>query len=143
MNLGMNFGLVGEPVTVDMPSTGEPRAQTLAKDFDLQIAKATASTSKLVCSFRKCLNDPAADIEIDSVTGLTIVQDVTSPTASQGAVVRDSASQVSVHLDADAFDHLKPGLYYLDLTEITLGGLVILRHTVEIYFQRSAGRRMV
>ncbi|GAB5404321.1 MAG: hypothetical protein Aurels2KO_25520 [Aureliella sp.] len=142
MFIGLNFGLTGEPVTVDRPATGDPTEQLLAKDLDLQIPAETASTSNLVFSLRRCVNAAAVDVEIDSASGLHVVSGVESPTASDGTLVRNSDEQVTVHLAANAFDHLKPGEYHLELHEITLGGRVIPKYTQVLYLTRSASRRM-
>jgi hypothetical protein len=131
-----------EIVNIQIPATGEPAEQTLAKDLDLQIPVETASTSNLVFTLRRCVNAAAVDVEIDSASGLRIVSGVDAPTAGAGSVVRDSDSQVTVHLAADAYDHLRPGGYALELHEITLVGRVISRYTQTLYLTRSASRRM-
>lgn len=140
--IGSNFGQTGEPVTVTVPVTGATAEQTLAKDFDAQITASTASTSKFVAAFRRKLGDASPVIELDSATGLLTVESIDSPTAGDGSVTRDSSTQVSVHIAADAFDHLASGMYHFDLTEITVGGLVILRYCSKYHFTRSAGRTM-
>jgi hypothetical protein len=131
-----------ETITVNMPSTGEPREQILFKDFDLQITAATATSSRLVATLKRCPAGATPAIELDNVTGLLSVVGVDSPVASEATLDRTSSSLVTLHIEADAFDHLSPGRYELDLTEITVGGRTILRHEVEIYFRRSAGREM-
>lgn len=142
MFIGLNFGLTGEPVVVDAPHKAGPAEITLYKDFDLQVKKTTAATSRFVAAFRRCVNSDDPVVELDSVTGLLTVEGVTTPNPAAGSVTWESETIVAVHIDADAWDHLPPGLYWFDLTEITQEGLTILRATGEFYFVRSAGRQM-
>lgn len=137
--IGMNFGPVGETVTIDRPSTGEVEGVQLGDDLDIVIAKATAETSRLLVSIRSCLHSPAADIELDSVSGLLLVSGVESPTAGDGSVVWTDAETVTVHIAAAAFKHLRPHSYFLALEEITAAGRRLHRHDRELIVMRTGG----
>lgn len=123
-------------------SVGDDGIQHLAKDLSITAAAATAADSRIVATLKKCTKNSTNDILIDTVTGLIEVYNVTSPTAGDGSVTRDSDSQVTVFVKADAFDHLSPGKYDFDITEISSGGLTTLRYRQKLFLVRSAGRVM-
>ncbi len=137
--IGMNFGLTGEPVTVDRPSTGEPEDWPLGNDLDAVITAATTAGSRLIVTLRRCVNSPIPDVEIDSVAGLLRVTGVPAPTAADGSVVRTSATSVTVHLAAAAFKSLRIGDYQLALEEVTIGGRRLLKHKRLMLAYRTAG----
>lgn len=136
--IGMNFGLVGEPVTVDLPTTGEPANVPLGDDLDALIAVVTASTSRLLVSLRRCVNSPDPDVELDNDSGLLFVTGVETPTAADGVVTWE-ADLVTVHVAAAAFKSLRPGEYTLTLEELTAGGRRLLKHSRTLLLCRSAG----
>lgn len=136
--IGMNFGLVGEPVIVNLPTTTGPVDVPLGDDLDAVIAAVTASTSRLVVSLRRCVNSSTVDVELDNETGLLRIAGIESPTATAGGVTW-AADLVTVHLDADAFKSLRPGEYVLTLEELTLGGRRLLKHIRSMFVFRSAG----
>lgn len=136
----MTFAEVfGDNVTIDRPSTGEPEDLPLGDDLDVVITAATAATSRLIVTLRRCVDSDGPDVEIDSVTGLLQVSGVATPTAADGSVVRDSATSVTVHLAAAAFKSLRIGDYKLVLEEETVGSRRLLKHTRILIAYRTAG----
>ena len=81
-------------------------------------------------------------MEIDSAAGIAIVAGVSAPDPAAATLVRTSDSLATLHIDASAIAHLRPGEYQLDLTELTIAGKTHLRHTVTVCLVRTAGRRM-
>ncbi|QDV26917.1 hypothetical protein [Aureliella helgolandensis] len=143
VSYGEYYGDAGETtILINNRSTGDPLEQVLAKDVDLEIPAATVETSTLVCTLRRCVNSPAPCVELDSVAGLSRVAGVVSPDPAAATLVRTSDSLATLHIDAIAIAHLRPGEYQLDLTELTIAGKTHLRHTVTLFLVRAAGRRM-
>lgn len=138
--IGMNFGVSGDGggITIDLPTDGGVQDLALGDDLDVLIAVATASTSRLLVSLRRCVNSSLADIELDNVTGLLRVVGVESPSAAAGSVAW-AAQLVTVHVAADAFKALRPGDYMLTLEELTVGGRRLLKHSRLILLYRTGG----
>lgn len=132
------FGDGSESVVIDRPTSGAPEDLALGDDLDVWIAAATASTSRLLVSLRRCINSSTPDIELDSVTGLLRVTGVATPTPADGSVTW-AAELVTVHVAADAFKSLRPGEYALSLEELTLGGRRLLKHSRIMMLSRTGG----
>lgn len=136
------FGGGGTAVPSGTPvADGGVIETSLAKDFSQTLTASSDSGARIIASFRRKLNQAAPDLQLDTTTGLLVVSGVDSPTAGDGSVTRDSSSQVTVYIKADAFDHLDPGVYHFDLTQI-LSGVTLKIHCAKVAFSRSAGRVM-
>ncbi|WP_145083627.1 hypothetical protein [Aureliella helgolandensis] len=78
-------------------------------------------------------------MEIDSAARLSIVANVAAPDPAAATL----PALATLHMDASAIAHLRPGGYQFDVIELTAPGTTHLRHMVTVFLDRTVGRSMV
>ncbi len=124
------------------PTQGEPLDAINSADFNYTASIETAATSTIVFSIRQCADESTPHLEADSVSGLTVLSGVNSPTSSSAVITRVSGTQATVFIKAAALAVLAPGSYITELRELTSDGKVVSKLELPIVVRRSASRRI-